>query len=80
MNLIKSVINKIFNIGLSPLFSKLMSQGNDKYNTQITQKQLFLYYQSLKNQARLLPRFEDTGFRVFPKMKKMVCCFTFFRS
>jgi len=34
-------------------------------NNQIGQRQLFFHYQYLKNQKLALPRFSDTGFRVF---------------
>lgn len=35
------------------------------YNNQVSQRQLFLYYQMLKNSKQKLPRFQDSGFRVF---------------
>ena len=35
------------------------------YNSQIFQRQLYFYYQFLKNQKLPLPIFQDTGFRVY---------------
>lgn len=37
----------------------------DFYYNQITQRQLFFHYQNLKSQHLHLPRFSDTGFRVY---------------
>lgn len=65
MKLIKSIIEKILNNSPISLNSKLTEQRQDIYNTQILQKQLFLHYQNLKNQGLPIPRFQDTGFRVY---------------
>lgn len=37
----------------------------EKYNSQITQRQLSLHYQFIRDQGMVLPSFEDTGFRVY---------------
>ena len=61
MKLIRSLIEKTMNVCLASVNSKL----TDIYNTQVSQRQLFFHYQNLKNQGLPLPRFQDTGFRVY---------------
>lgn len=39
-------------------------------NTQIQQRELFLYYQDLKNSNKQLPNFSDVGFRVYSQGDK----------
>lgn len=34
-------------------------------NQQVSQRQLFMFYQTLRNDKRELPRFQDVGFRIF---------------
>jgi len=61
MKLIRPVIEKVLNIRNS----QLTELKQNIYNTQVSQRQLFFHYQNLRNQALLLPRFCDTGFRVY---------------
>jgi len=65
MNLIKSILNKVAGVALDPVNAEIMNLKQDIFNNQAIQRQLFLYYQILKNGSHSLPRFNDTGFRVY---------------
>ena len=65
MRVISSVIERLLNISPASVNSKLTEQKQDFYNTQALQRQLFFHYQNLKNQGLQLPKFPDTGFRVY---------------
>lgn len=57
--MIKKILRRLF-----PVID-INSVKLDIYNTQIQQRQLFFNYQNLKTLKSQLPRFSDTGFRVF---------------
>lgn len=57
-----SFIRKLFSF-IKP--SQMVNLGPDLDNTQLIQRQLFFYYQYLKNKRLSLPNFQDTGFRVY---------------
>lgn len=65
MRVIRLVIERLLNISPASVNSKLTEQKQDIYNTQALQRQLFLHYQNLKNQRLQLPKFQDTGLRVY---------------
>ncbi|OGG12853.1 hypothetical protein A3D77_07395 [Candidatus Gottesmanbacteria bacterium RIFCSPHIGHO2_02_FULL_39_11] len=58
-------IKKIENTLLNILAKNNQSIKREINNNQILQKQLFAFYQSLKNDRKKLPIFKNTGFRVF---------------
>lgn len=58
---LKYLIKNIVGSGMSVYWHELQQQS---LNTQISQRQLFFYYQQLKKQ-KLLPNFQDTGFRMY---------------
>lgn len=59
------VQHDISDIMLSISSIRQNNEGNSQYDSQISQKNLLLHYQNLKNQKLPLPNFEDTGFRVY---------------
>lgn len=65
MNFIKSILNKVLGLAITPVNIEISNLKQDLFNNQATQRQLFLYYQMLKNSRQPLPRFQDTGFRIF---------------
>jgi hypothetical protein len=65
MKLIKSVMARILNAAFFSVHDKVNKLNMDIHNSQIAQRQLFFYYQALKSQGLPLPRFYDTGFRVY---------------
>ena len=65
MNYIKTIFRKALAMALSPVSAALSDLSLAVYNNQVSQKQLFLYYQGIKSQGLPLPQFCDTGFRVY---------------
>ena len=61
----KSIIRKVLDMALSPVSEAIASIRQDGLNNQVSQRQLFSHYQTIKNQGLPLPRFDDTGFRVY---------------
>jgi len=65
VNYLKAVYQKTLGTVFSSVSAGISDLKQDSYNNQISQRQIFLHYQNLRNQALPLPRFQDTGFRVY---------------
>lgn len=65
MKIIKSIMARMLNTAFFSVHDKINELKRDIHNSQIAQRQLFFYYQSLKKQGLPLPSFGDTGLREY---------------
>lgn len=65
MKYIKSLLQHVVDKGLFIINSALSDIRQEQYNSQVAQRQLFFHYQHIKKQGLPLPKFQDTGFRVY---------------